>query len=133
MATWQLLAWITDPWTFIIVGIVAVLLFGKRLPEVGRSLGRGIAEFKRGLRDVQDELNKEPPPEEPPSRRLREPPAGEPPAGYLRTDDARARERPAAAPDTAPRADVMPPPQQAPPVSDVPPIGWSADEDQKPS
>src|SRR4051812_9227842 len=28
---------------------VAVLLFGKRLPEVGRSLGKGIIEFKKGL------------------------------------------------------------------------------------
>ena len=28
---------------------VAVLLFGKRLPEVGRQLGRGIIEFKKGL------------------------------------------------------------------------------------
>jgi sec-independent protein translocase protein TatA len=70
------LAWITDPWTLIIVGVVAVLLFGKRLPEVGRSFGRGIAEFKKGLHDVQDELNKEPPappPAEPPQHRLRPP------------------------------------------------------------
>jgi len=36
---------------------VAVLLFGKRLPEVGRSLGRGIVEFKKGLSDVSQELD----------------------------------------------------------------------------
>jgi sec-independent protein translocase protein TatA len=36
---------------------VAVLLFGKRLPEVGRSLGRGIVEFKKGLNDVSHELD----------------------------------------------------------------------------
>jgi sec-independent protein translocase protein TatA len=35
---------------------VAVLLFGKRLPEVGRSLGRGIIEFKKGIRGVEDEF-----------------------------------------------------------------------------
>jgi sec-independent protein translocase protein TatA len=35
---------------------VAVLLFGKRLPEVGRQLGRGIVEFKKGLGGVSDEL-----------------------------------------------------------------------------
>jgi sec-independent protein translocase protein TatA len=35
---------------------VAVLLFGKRLPEVGRSLGRGIVEFKKGIRGVEDEF-----------------------------------------------------------------------------
>jgi sec-independent protein translocase protein TatA len=34
-----------------IVGVVAVLLFGNRLPEVGRSLGKGLIEFKKGLRE----------------------------------------------------------------------------------
>lgn len=41
----------------LIVMGVAVLLFGKRLPEVGRSLGRGIVEFKKGLGDVTQELD----------------------------------------------------------------------------
>jgi sec-independent protein translocase protein TatA len=41
----------------LIVMGVAVLLFGKRLPEVGRSLGRGIVEFKKGLSDVSDGLD----------------------------------------------------------------------------
>jgi sec-independent protein translocase protein TatA len=50
------LAWAFDPWTYLLVALLALLLFGKRLPEVGRSLGRGIAEFKRGLHDVQDEV-----------------------------------------------------------------------------
>ncbi len=38
----------------IIVMGVAVLLFGKRLPEVGRSLGKGIIEFKKGLAGLED-------------------------------------------------------------------------------
>lgn len=54
-----ILAWAFDPWTYILLGIVALVLFGKRLPEVGRSLGRGIAEFKKGLHEVQDELSRE--------------------------------------------------------------------------
>jgi sec-independent protein translocase protein TatA len=41
----------------LIVMGVAVLLFGKRLPEVGRSLGKGIIEFKKGLSGVADELD----------------------------------------------------------------------------
>jgi sec-independent protein translocase protein TatA len=36
---------------------LGVLLFGKRLPEVGRSLGRGIVEFKKGLNGVTDDLD----------------------------------------------------------------------------
>jgi len=36
---------------------IGVLLFGKRLPEVGRSLGRGIVEFKKGLNGVGDDLD----------------------------------------------------------------------------
>jgi sec-independent protein translocase protein TatA len=34
-----------------------VLLFGKRLPEVGRSLGKGLVEFKKGIRGIEDDLN----------------------------------------------------------------------------
>ncbi len=40
----------------LLIGIAAVLLFGRRLPEVGRSLGRGIVELKKGLRGVADEI-----------------------------------------------------------------------------
>lgn len=37
--------------------IIGILLFGKRLPEVGRSLGKGIVEFKKGLRGIEDEID----------------------------------------------------------------------------
>ena len=40
----------------IIAGII-LLLFGNRLPSVMRSLGRGVVEFKQGLRGVEDDLN----------------------------------------------------------------------------
>ena len=67
------LAWLTDPWTYGLVLIVALLLFGKRLPEVGRSLGKGIAEFKKGLHDVSDEFTKADDKEEQPRQRLQPP------------------------------------------------------------
>lgn len=59
-----------DPWHMLVLGLVALLLFGKRLPEVGRSLGKGIAEFKKGLSDVQDELNRD---DKPPRDKLNPP------------------------------------------------------------
>jgi sec-independent protein translocase protein TatA len=40
----------------IVIGVVALLIFGRRLPEVGRSLGKGIVEFKKGLREVDDDI-----------------------------------------------------------------------------
>ena len=45
----------------IVVLVIALLLFGRRLPEVGRSIGRGITEFKKGLKDTQDEIEKDDP------------------------------------------------------------------------
>ena len=41
----------------IIFGTIALLLFGKRLPEVARSLGKGIVEFKKGVRGIEDEVS----------------------------------------------------------------------------
>lgn len=43
-------------WDMVIILVIGLLLFGKRLPEVGRSLGRGIIEFKRGLKGVEDDI-----------------------------------------------------------------------------
>ena len=45
-------------WEILIIGIVAVLLFGKRLPEVGRNLGKSIMSFKKGMNEMKDELAK---------------------------------------------------------------------------
>jgi sec-independent protein translocase protein TatA len=35
---------------------LGVLLFGRKLPDVGRSLGKGIVEFKKGLKGVEDDI-----------------------------------------------------------------------------
>ena len=42
----------------IVIGLVALLIFGKRLPEVGRSLGKGIMEFKKGLSEAEQEIRR---------------------------------------------------------------------------
>jgi len=41
----------------LVIAFVGLLLFGRRLPEVGRSLGRSIVEFKRGIRDVENDVD----------------------------------------------------------------------------
>lgn len=43
---------------WIIVLIIALLVFGPRLPSVMRSIGKGVVEFKKGLRDVEDHVDK---------------------------------------------------------------------------
>ena len=41
----------------IIICFLALLLFGaKRLPEVGQSLGKSIRMFKKGIKDIQEEI-----------------------------------------------------------------------------
>ena len=45
-----------NPMELMVVMGVAVLLFGKRLPEVGRTLGKGIVEFKKGIRGIEEEF-----------------------------------------------------------------------------
>ncbi len=52
-----LLAFGLGPMEMLIIGVIAVLLFGKRLPEVGRSLGKGIIEFKKGIHGIEDEID----------------------------------------------------------------------------
>lgn len=46
------------PMELLIFGVIAVLLFGKKLPEVGRSMGKSLIEFKKGMRDIQDEMDR---------------------------------------------------------------------------
>jgi sec-independent protein translocase protein TatA len=48
--------WGVGPQEMMIFGIIALLLFGKRLPEVARSLGKGIVEFKKGVRGIEDDM-----------------------------------------------------------------------------
>ncbi len=51
------LAWSLQWPELVMIMFIALLIFGKRLPEVARSLGRGINEFKAGLRDIGDQVD----------------------------------------------------------------------------
>lgn len=45
------------PTHLLLLLVLGVLFFGKRLPEVGRALGKGIIEFKKGLKGLEDEMD----------------------------------------------------------------------------
>jgi len=56
------LAFINDllsPWHLAIILVFGLLIFGKRLPEVGRGLGRSIVEFKKGLKGIDDDVEEQ--------------------------------------------------------------------------
>ncbi len=44
-------------WEAIVLLVLGLLIFGRRLPEVGKSLGKGIVEFRKGLAGIEQEVN----------------------------------------------------------------------------
>jgi sec-independent protein translocase protein TatA len=46
-----------NAWQVLLLLGIGVLLFGRRLPELGKSLGKSIVEFKKGLKGMEDELD----------------------------------------------------------------------------
>lgn len=45
------------PAELLALGVVGVLLFGRKLPEVGKYLGQSIVQFKKGIRGLEDEVD----------------------------------------------------------------------------
>jgi sec-independent protein translocase protein TatA len=61
------------PFEMMIIAGFGLLIFGRRLPEVGKGLARSIVEFKKGLREVTEEVENASAPSKP---TISGPPAG---------------------------------------------------------
>ena len=54
----NIIAWAPGWPELVLILIVAVLLFGRRLPDIARSIGKSLTEFKKGLKETQDDVGK---------------------------------------------------------------------------
>jgi sec-independent protein translocase protein TatA len=54
----------------LVILVVGLLIFGRRLPEVGKNLGKTIVEFKKGLSGGYSDEDKTPEPEDTNAKRL---------------------------------------------------------------
>ena len=45
-----------NPWEIMLLLGLGLLLFGRKLPDVGRYLGRSMIEFKKGMKGLEDDV-----------------------------------------------------------------------------
>ncbi|MBO5107083.1 MAG: twin-arginine translocase TatA/TatE family subunit [Bacteroidales bacterium] len=58
MTTLMLMPLTIGVWEWVIIALVVLLLFGgKKIPELMRGLGKGVKNFKEGMKEVENDVN----------------------------------------------------------------------------
>lgn len=53
----NILAWVPGPFEIGIIVVVGVIIFGRNLPTLARNVGKSFVEFKKGFKDIDDEVS----------------------------------------------------------------------------